>query len=133
MRHKATHSGEEAKVDLTPMLDIVFIMLIFFIVTATFVNEAGLDVTKPDNQDTPQSAVKSMRILVTETDRILIDMRDVDSRAVRANVERFLGENPKGSVLIQTHRRASTGVVVKVMDQVTAAGAPVSVAASADK
>jgi biopolymer transport protein ExbD len=131
VRHKATHGKQDAEVDLTPMLDIVFIMLIFFIVTATFVTEAGLDVTKPDAQDNPPpSAAKSMRIIVTDTNRILINMRDVDSRAVRANVERFRAENPKGSVVIQTDSKSKTGVVVSVMDQVKLAGAPVSIAAA---
>ena len=130
MRHRATHGKQDATVDLTPMLDIVFIMLIFFIVTATFVQEAGLDVTKPDTQeDQPKSMAKSMRIIVTETNRILIDMRDVDERAVRANVERFMAENPKGSVVIQTAKRSKTGTVVGVLDQVKLAHAPVSIAA----
>ena len=67
MRHKATHGKQDAEVDLTPMLDVVFIMLIFFIVTATFVQEAGLDVTKPDDNQETKSSSKSMRIIVTDT------------------------------------------------------------------
>ena len=133
MRRKARHDTEEAKVDLTPMLDIVFIMLIFFIVTATFVREAGLDVTKPDDSEQQQvNLVKSLRIVVDQNDRIIINMRDVDQRAVRAVVERYIAENPKGSVVIQIDDRASTGVVVAVMDQSLLAGVTPSLAASAE-
>ncbi len=128
VRHKPTHSSEEAKVDLTPMLDIVFIMLIFFIVTATFVQEAGLDVTKPDSDTPPQSAIRSMRIYVTDTDRILIDGVDVDTRAIRARVERFIGENPKGSIVVQTDKRAKTGTVVRALDQAKLVTDKVSIA-----
>ena len=133
MRRKAVHNTDEAKVDLTPMLDIVFIMLIFFIVTATFVREAGLDVTKPDDTDKPdQSIVKTLRIVVDQNDRIIINMRDVDERAVRAVVERYIAENPKGSVVIQMDEESSTGVVVAVMDQSLLAGVTPSLVASAE-
>lgn len=133
MRSKKRHEAEEAKVDLTPMLDIVFIMLIFFIVTATFVREAGLDVTKPDDQTPEQpNLVKSLRIVVDQNDRIIINMRDVDRRAVRAVVERYIAQFPKGSVVIQIDERASTGIVVSVMDQSLLAGVTPSLAASAE-
>lgn len=133
MRRKAVHNTDEAKVDLTPMLDIVFIMLIFFIVTATFVREAGLDVTKPDNDENQsQSLVKTLRIVIDQNDRIIINMRDVDERAVRAVVERYIAENPKGSVVIQMDEESSTGVVVAVMDQSLLAGVTPSLAASAE-
>lgn len=131
MRRKATHNTDEATVDLTPMLDIVFIMLIFFIVTATFVREAGLDVTKPDDdQNQNQSIVQSLRIIITPQDRILINMRDVDRRAVRAVVERYIAQNPKGSVVIQISARARTETVVAAMDQVKLAGVTPSLAPS---
>ena len=135
MRHKASHQKDEASVDLTPMLDIVFIMLIFFIVTATFLKEAGLDVTKPETppEDLPQKTTQPFRIIVTDTDRILIKMRDVDPRAVRANVERLRAESPDAPVLVQSDRQANTGVVIRTMDQAREAGAAqVSIAAIDD-
>jgi biopolymer transport protein ExbD len=133
VRRKVRHDTEEAKVDLTPMLDIVFIMLIFFIVTATFVREAGLDVTKPDdNEEQQQNLTKSLRIVIDQNDRIIINMRDVDHRAVRAVVERYIAQNPKGAVVIQMDERSSTGTVVAVMDQSKLAGVTPSLAASAD-
>lgn len=132
MRRKIRHDTEEAKVDLTPMLDIVFIMLIFFIVTATFVREAGLDVTKPDDQpDQPQSVTQSLRIVIDQNDRIMIKRRDVDKRAIRAVVERYIAQSPKGAVVIQFDEKASTGIVVEVMDQCKLAKVTPSLAESA--
>lgn len=132
MRRKLRHDTEEAKVDLTPMLDIVFIMLIFFIVTATFVREAGLDVTKPDDtENAPPSPIVALRIVIDQNDRILIKRRDVDKRAIRAVVERYIAQYPKGSVLIQFDEKASTGVVVEIMDQCKLAKVTPSLAASA--
>jgi biopolymer transport protein ExbD len=132
VRRKIRHDTEEAKVDLTPMLDIVFIMLIFFIVTATFVREAGLDVTKPDdNQEQQQNLVQSLRIVIDQNDRIMVKRRDVDKRAIRAVVERYIAQSPKGSVVIQFDEKASTGIVVEVMDQCKLAKVTPSLAASA--
>ncbi len=133
MKHRFRHDNDEAKVDLTPMLDIVFIMLIFFIVTATFVREAGLDVTKPeDTPDKPQSTVIALRIVVDRNDRIEIKRRDVDLRAIRAVVERYIAQSPKGSVVIQFSESASTGIVVEVMDQCKLAKVTPSLLVSAD-
>lgn len=118
MRRKIRHDDDEAKVDLTPMLDIVFIMLIFFIVTATFVREAGLDVTKPDSdQPKDPSIVQALRIIIDKNDRIEIKRRTVDQRAIRAVVETYNAQFPKGSVVIQFDEKTSTGIVVAVMDQ----------------
>ncbi|HBK17202.1 MAG TPA: biopolymer transporter ExbD, partial [Gammaproteobacteria bacterium] len=99
--------GDEDKsaINLTPMLDVVFIMLIFFIVTATFVKEVGLDVNQPD-EDKPKTVdpdKKSIVVKITNRDRILIAQRDVDRRSVRANIERLHAENPEAPVIIQPH------------------------------
>lgn len=132
MRRKVTHSVEEAEVDLTPMLDIVFIMLIFFIVTTTFVKEHGLDMTRPENPDEPQSVnlTRPMRIIIDPQSQVLVDMRPVDPRAVQANIKTYLGENPEGAIVIQADKTAKTGVVITVLDQARQAGAPVSVKTS---
>jgi biopolymer transport protein ExbD len=117
-------SSDEAEVDMTPMLDIVFIMLIFFIVTATFVNERGLDVTRPDSDEPPPNT-KTMTILVSiaESGIISIDGRDIDVRAVRANVERLIAENPDSSVVVQADPKSQSKLLVGVMDQARLAGA----------
>ena len=125
---------EENKINLTPMLDVVFIMLIFFIVTATFVKEIGLDVNQPED-DKPQTIdpdKKSIVVRITNRDRILIAQRDVDLRSVRANIERMHAENPEAPVVIQPHPLSKTETMVHVMDSARQAGVmKVSLAAGA--
>jgi len=115
---------EEAQVNLTPMLDVVFIMLIFFIVTATFVKEEGLDVNQPDD-DKPKTVdpdKKSIVVRITSRDRIRIAQRDVDPRNVRSNIERLHAENPEAPVIIQPHADSTTETMVLVMDSARLAG-----------
>ena len=101
-RVRAQQAQEEGEIDLTPMLDVVFIMLIFFIVTATFVKEIGLDVNSPDkNQNVKDADKQSIVVQITNRDRIRIRGRDVDVRAVRANIERLHAENPEAPVVVQ--------------------------------
>jgi len=130
MRKKqGTAPAEDAEVNMTPMLDIVFIMLIFFIVTATFVKETGLDVSRPDTEENkPTKPAKTILIQINKDNEIYIQRRIVDIRAVRANIERLRAENPKSAVLIQAEREATTGILVTVMDQARLAHAPVSIA-----
>jgi biopolymer transport protein ExbD len=114
---------EENEINLTPMLDVVFIMLIFFIVTASFVKESGLDVNRPDapvTESKPEDA--NILVLITATDEIWIDRRLIDPRAVRANIERLHAENPKGSVVIQANPKSTNKMLVGVMDQARQAG-----------
>ena len=115
--------GTEA-IDLTPMLDVVFIMLIFFIVTATFVKEVGLDVNQPD-EDKPKTVdpnKKSIVVKITKRDRIQIAKRDIDRRAVRANIERLHAENPEAPVIIQPHPDSTTDLMIHIMDSARQAG-----------
>ncbi|MEM7002713.1 MAG: biopolymer transporter ExbD, partial [Pseudomonadota bacterium] len=107
-----------------PMLDVVFIMLIFFIVTATFVKEVGLDVNQPDD-DKPKTVdpdKKSIVVRITNRDRIIIAQRDVDWRSVRANIERLHAENPEAPVIIQPHAESTTEAMIHVMDSARQAG-----------
>jgi len=114
---------EDNEVNLTPMLDVVFIMLIFFIVTATFVKEIGLDVNSPDKNQTPKDADKqSIVVQITNRDRIRIRGRDVDFRSVRANIERLHAENPDAPVVVQPHPESTTEIMVHVMDAARQAG-----------
>ncbi len=114
---------EENEINLTPMLDVVFIMLIFFIVTASFVKEAGLDVNRPDAPVT-QEPTENINILIaiSSNDEIYIDRRWIDPRAVRANIERLHSENPNGSVVIQPNRKSTNKMLVTVMDASRQAG-----------
>ena len=112
----APQYNEDSEIDLTPMLDVVFIMLIFFIVTATFVKEIGLDVNSPDkNQNIKDADKQSIVVQITSRDRIRIRGRDIDIRAVRANVERLHAENPDAPVVVQPHPESTTNTMIQVM------------------
>jgi len=134
MKRRVSKDSQDTEVDLTPMLDVVFIMLIFFIVTATFIREKGIDVLRPDESDTPPPPnMTAIVISIDSNSDVWIDGRIVDERAVRANVERLRAETPDAPVLVQTDRRANTGVVIRTMDQSKQAGAAaVSIAAIDD-
>lgn len=115
--------SEENEIDLTPMLDVVFIMLIFFIVTASFIKEAGIDVNRPDapiNETPPEEA--NILVVVDANDNIFIDRRNIDPRAVRANIERLHAENPAGSVVIQPSKKSTNKMLVVIMDASRQAG-----------
>ena len=130
MRRQRRASAEEAEVDLTPMLDVVFIMLIFFIVTASFVKESGIDVTRPNAATAEMKQRGNILIAITANDQIWIDKRQVDPRAVRANIERLHAENPQGAVVIQADKDSKNGLLVIVMDAARLAGVDnVSIAA----
>ena len=122
MRRLDQSEGNEES-DLTPMLDVVFIMLIFFIVTATFVKEIGLDVNSPDkNQNIKDADKKSIVVRITNRDRIMIRGRDIDFRAVRGNIERLHAENPEAPVVVQPHPDSTTEIMIHVMDSARQAG-----------
>ena len=115
---------DEEQINLTPMLDVVFIMLIFFIVTATFVKEVGIDVNQPD-EDKPKTVdpdKKSIIVRISNQDRITISQRQVDWRSVRANIERLHAEAPEAPVIIQAHPDSSTEAMIHIMDQSRLAG-----------
>nr|WP_136250420.1 biopolymer transporter ExbD [Ningiella ruwaisensis] len=113
---------EEANIDMTPMLDVVFIMLIFFIVTASFVKEAGIDVNRPDAATAVKKDRASILVAISDTGEVWINKRRVDIRAVQANIERLHAENPQGTVVIQADKKATTETLIKVMDASRAAG-----------
>ena len=131
-RRKAVIGEENEEIDLTPMLDVVFIMLIFFIVTATFVKEIGLDVNSPDkNQNVKDADKQSIVVQITNRDRIRIQGRDIDFRSVRANIERLHAENPEAPVVVQPHPDSTTETMIHVMDSARQAGVyNVSIAAT---
>jgi biopolymer transport protein ExbD len=122
MRRRHARPEEDTAIDMTPMLDIVFIMLIFFIVTATFVKESGIDVTRPDAETAVTQSRVGILIAIRNNNEVWINRRQVDLAAVRANVERLHAENPQGGAVIQADKEAMTGVLVEIMDQVRLAG-----------
>jgi len=108
---------DENEINLTPMLDVVFIMLIFFIVTATFIRETGLDVNRPD--DSQAQVVQedgAILVIIDPTDDIWIDNRVVDARAVRPHIERMHAEDPERPVVIQVAKASSADTLVGIMD-----------------
>jgi biopolymer transport protein ExbD len=122
---------DEIDLNITPMLDIVFIILIFFVVSTSFVKESGVDVSRPSASTTERKERGNIMIGITADNAVWIDKRQVDIRAVRANIERLHAENPEGAVVIQADSDARTGVLVQVIDQSRLAGVDdVSIAAS---
>lgn len=113
---------DDTELDMTPMLDIVFIMLIFFIVTTSFVKESGITVNSPAAQTASRQENANIFIAITAQGEVWIDRRPVDPRSVRAIVARLHADNPEGSVIIQSDEEASTRMLVDVMDQVRLAG-----------
>jgi biopolymer transport protein ExbD len=104
------------------MLDVVFIMLIFFIVTATFVKEAGIDVNRPDAETAVKQEKANILVAINAKNEIWIDRRRVDIRSVRPNIERLYAENPQGSVVIQADKESKTETLIEVMDAARQAG-----------
>ncbi len=122
--HISKAAEEEQAIDLTPMLDVVFIMLIFFIVTASFVKEAGIDVNRPEATNEVSAGQANILIAVSANDEIWLDRRRIDKRAVKANVARMRAENPKGTVVIQADGKATVETLAAVADGAIAAGVP---------
>ena len=118
----SSESDSDAAVDITPMLDVVFIMLIFFIVTATFVKESGIDVNRPQAQTAVVKEKANILIAIDASNKIWINRREVDVRSVRPNIERLHAENPKGTVVIQADRDSTNEILVQVMDASRQAG-----------
>jgi biopolymer transport protein ExbD len=130
MRRRRARQIDEAEIDITSMLDVVFIMLIFFIVTASFVKESGVDVSRPDAATAVRQERGNILVAITKDNQIWIDRRQVDPRAVRAHIERLYAENPQGAVVIQADEWSRNGLLVQVMDAAKLAGvANVSLAA----
>jgi biopolymer transport protein ExbD len=121
---KRHHEPDDAEINITPMLDIVFIMLIFFIVTTSFVKESGIDMSRPSNQ--PPKTEKISEVIFVKIDatgQIFVKERPTDIRAVRANIESGLAVKPDASVVVAASREADAGLLVRVVDQARVAGA----------
>ncbi len=120
------------ELNIAPLIDMVFILLIFFLVTTSFLKETGVDISRPTASTAAAKTKTTILIGVTRENTIHIDRRQVDIRAVRANVERALAENPDGNVVIVADQDSRTGLVINVMDACKLAGAQ-NVAIAADR
>ena len=114
--------AEEEEINITPMLDVVFILLIFFIVTANFIKEPGLEVNRPDSETAEPTENAAILIAVGNAGEIYMDGRRIDKRQVKPNVVRLLAENPQGSVVIQADEKATADTIMAVMDGAREAG-----------
>ncbi|WP_240221309.1 ExbD/TolR family protein [Rheinheimera hassiensis] len=121
MARKRIREAETAEIDITPMMDIVFIMLIFFIVTTSFVKEAGIDVNKPEAAQAQKKPSATIFIAIRANGEIWMDKRVVDVERVSANIERLRAESPTDTIIVQADEEAKHGVVMEVMDQIKAA------------
>ena len=117
-----SRESESTEVNLTPMLDVVFILLIFFIVTASFINERGIPVNRPEGLQKEVPAPDSILVEIDETDRIFIRGRNIDPRAVTANIKRLSAENPDAPVVVRPNAKSSNNALVQVLDSARAAG-----------
>jgi biopolymer transport protein ExbD len=134
MRSKRARSDEDTEVNMTPMLDVVFIMLIFFIVTASFTKEPGVEVERPEAVTAERKEHGNILVAITAGGEIWIDKQVVDVRAVRSHIERLHAENPQGAVVIQADRASKNRLLVEVMDGARLAGVhSVSIAAEIEE
>jgi biopolymer transport protein ExbD len=125
-RNSSFQSGQddsqEGQIDLTPMLDVVFIMLIFFIVTASFIKEAGIEVVRPEAITANQKKNAKILVAINDNNEVWIDKRAVDPRSVKVTIERMLAENPKGGLVVQADAGSNAKTVASVLDAARDAG-----------
>ncbi len=130
-RRQATDSDNESIIDMTPMLDIVFILLIFFIVTTSFVKETGIEVNRPHAETAKNQQRANILVAISASGELWIDQQQTDLSAIRMHIERLHLENPEGSLVIVADQQATAGLLTQVIDQARLAGVTnVSIAAS---
>lgn len=134
MRRRHVGNDDESEVNVTSLIDVVFILLIFFLVTASFTKESGIEVVRTRATTAEPQEQASIFIGLSASGEVWIDQRAVDVRAVRPNLERLLATNPQGTVVIQADARSQNGLLVQVMDQARLAGARhIALAAAPDR
>ncbi|MFT5573887.1 MAG: biopolymer transport protein ExbD [Cryomorphaceae bacterium] len=121
-RASKRNQDEDAKIDITPMLDVVFIMLIFFIVTASFIKESGANVIKPDAETSVARPRATILLAIDENDKVWLDRKTIDPRAIKANVARLRAENPEGEIVVQADIESTAKAVIEVVDALKKAG-----------
>ena len=131
VRQSLRRNGKTAGINIAPLIDMVFILLIFFMVTTSFVKETGIDVQRPAASTAVPKEKGNILIGVDPKGRIFLEKKQIDIRSVRAHIERCLAENPEGFIVIVADKASHTGVIIRVMDQCKLAGAKnISIAAS---
>lgn len=124
MPRGAAKKGQEegGEIDLTPMLDVVFIMLIFFIVTAVFIKEPGINIDRPETVTRDEVKNQSILIAINDRNEIYVDRKKIEDTALKAKIERMHADNPLGAVVIQQHRNSKAELYAKVYDAAKKAG-----------
>ena len=131
VRQSLHRRSETEGVNMAPLIDLVFLLLIFFMVTTSFVKETGIDVQRPTASTATLKEKGNILVGISADGRIFLEKKQIDVRSVRAHIERCLADNPEGAVVIVADKTSHTGVVIRVMDQCKLAGAVnVSIAAS---
>jgi len=123
MKLHTREEGGDAAINLTPLIDMVFILLIFFAVNSTFVKLPGIEVDQPSARTTVVEKAATILVAVTETGEVWIDQKKIDIRRVRSTIERLFIESPDAAVVILSDENSRTGIVVQVIDQARLAGA----------
>ncbi|MFW5488705.1 MAG: ExbD/TolR family protein [Desulfovibrio sp.] len=127
--YRSMENGSD-EINMTPLIDMVFILLIFFLVTTSFVREAGIEVNRPSAQSAETKEKTNLLVAVAADGQVFIEGKHVDIRAVRARMQRFLADMPQGSVIVVADKDASTGATLAVLDNCRMAGVKnISVAA----
>ena len=130
MLRRRKREEEDSEINITPMMDIVFIMLIFFIVTTSFIKETGIDPNRPEAETASRSELGNILIAISPSDQIWMNKNPIELQAVRILMEAAHAENPESSVVIVADELASTGIVIDIMDQIRLSGiAKVSISA----
>ncbi|MEQ8434873.1 MAG: biopolymer transporter ExbD [Oceanicaulis sp.] len=135
MRRKSRRGNDEANIDMTPMLDIVFILLIFFIVTATFLQEEGIDLTPPPETDQPPppDAPPPIFVQVSNENRVFVNRDATAESRVMAAVSRIRAEQPNSAVVIEVSQEAEHGTIVRIIDELRANSIPVSISRAGEQ
>lgn len=120
--HRHAHVQEDAGIDLAPMLDFFLNLLIFFIIIAAFVRDAGIEVQQPVAQTTQKQQRNNILIAISPSGEIWLDRQTIDIRLLRGQIERLRALNPDAAVVVQADKDARTGLLVQVMDQARLAG-----------
>ncbi len=130
-RLNLSQQQDDAEINMTPMLDVVFIMLIFFIVSTSFVRESGIDVNRPSAQSSDSQSKTAVLVAISDSDQIWLDRKPIDMRMVRPAIERIRSEQSEINVVVQADEASSTGQLIKVIDQLRLAKVQYTVATKA--
>jgi biopolymer transport protein ExbD len=117
------NTDDDIEINMTPMLDVVFILLIFFIVTTSFIREAGVNIDRPEANTSSTLPQQAITVAITAHNKVWIDQRQIEPQSIRRNIERLLSESPESTIIIQADKFAQTGLLIEALDQCKLAGA----------